>query len=395
MTTPIRQAIVSTLLLLLAVPCYSQYKQFAIQDFEDPQKNWPDILVHGHHSTPLTTRLLDWPSSDYGPGLAEGAAADVIGGYGLELRPLETDPHLSVMFKRALNRQKLGPNGAALFQVDFYFPEDTASHPTMAILGNASDDTGRGGYRFYRFGIDRDRIYFSFTNGKSSPDIYLRQPLSEFNLPTPGWHRLQMIFNGQEEILCAIDGQITSFSPIKDATLSVLEPGVMVTRPKEGGEKAVYADNLEIMWTANAADDPPVAPWLLQNTSSLPVRGLQANLWNLGGFEWTLSPSEAWKQANEESKVIFAVFHGDDQAANEEVMKILSAEDAKFILSQCVPLRVDVGTNSGQVFAQRYSLGEFPSVAVIRVDGRMTNSVHIQTDSGIEWTGLYQKLSGT
>ncbi len=391
----LRIAFSLVMLLLIASPVLAQYRQYAVQHFEDTLGKWPDTLVHGHHSSPLTTRSIAWGVSEYGSLLHEGPSSAIVGNYGLELRPLESDPHLSVLDRRSLNRQKLGAEGAALFQVDFYVPADIAVHPTMAILANASDGSAdRKSYRFYRFGVDRDRVYFSFTNQKGSPDIYLRQSLSEFDLTLPGWHRLQLIFRGQEEILCAIDGQITSFSPISESTLVRLEPGVMVTRAKDGGDRAVYADNLGILWTPDATDDPPGSPWFVRSSLSVPFSGLQANRWNIGGMEWTTSPSEAWREASNANKVIFAVFHGDDLAANENIIRILNVDEIKPVLTQCVPLRVDVDSGSGQVFAQRYNLTDFPAVAVIGLDGEMTNNVHVAKDSDMTWQQILEGLKG-
>lgn len=380
--------------VLLTSGAAAQYRQFAVEDFESTAGKWPATFEHGHHSTPLTTRTVTWAATEKGGVLHAGPAGVVVGNYGLELRPLESDPHLSVMDRRALERNKLGANGAALFQVDFYFDEDEGNHPTLAILANASEGTDRSVYRFYRFGVDRDRIYFSFTNNKSTPDMYLRQALSEFNLTRPGWHRLQMIFRGADEIMCAIDGQLTSFSPISDSTLARIEPGIMVTRSKEGGDRAVYADNLSILWTPNANDDPPGSPWLVRSSVAVPAKGMQANRWSIGGQQWTTSPSDAWKRASAENKVILALFHGDDLAANENVIALLGSEEAKPVLTQCVTLRVDVGESSGQVFAGRYGLKEYPTVAVIGPDGNMINNVPVQPGSGLTWTKVFEMLQG-
>jgi hypothetical protein len=43
------------------------------------------------------------------------------------------------------------------------------------------------------------------TRPPAQPLVYHQQKLSDFNLKRPGWHRLQMIFVGQEDIFCAID----------------------------------------------------------------------------------------------------------------------------------------------------------------------------------------------
>jgi len=379
--------------MVLCAGAQAQYRQFATEDFESTGGKWPTTFEHGHHSTPLTTRVITWALSEKAGALHEGPAGVVVGNYGLELRPLETDPHLSVMDRRALERTRLGATGAALFQVDFFLDADTAACPTIAILANASDGTDRTVYRFYRFGIDRDRIYFSFTNKKGSPDIYERQALSEFSLPRPGWHRFQMIFRGQNEILCAIDGQLTAFSPITDGTLQRLEPGVMVTRSKEGGDRAVYADNLSILWTPNANDDPPGSPWLVRSSINVPTKGIQDNRWSIGGMQWTTTPSEAWKRASAEKKVIFALFHGADLPTNERVIAMLGAPEATAVIGQCVPLRVDVGESSGKVFAERYGLADFPCVAVIDAEGNMVKNVPVK-DPSVQWPQVFQVLRG-
>lgn len=390
------RVIVPVIIVALS-PSYSkgEYVSVSVENFEIGKDKWPETLFHGLHSSPLTTRVLNLAESEYGPLLQDGANREQVGDYGIEFSPLETDPHLTVTDQRPLLREKIGTTGAALIQVDFYFPEDTSTHSTMSILANGSKEVTGATYRFYRFGIDRDRVFFSFTNGKSSPDIYLRQPLSDLNLVQPGWHRLQIIFQGEEDIFCAIDGQITSFSPIKEKTLQTLEPGLMVTRSRGGGEVSVYADNLGIWSTNDKNDDPPLSPWSNPESPLVPFQGLHLSSWNLDNLEWLTSASEAWKQASKENKVIFAFFHDSNESMKDDIIQILNSEEATNIITQCVPLIVDAGSTSGKALALRYNQIQYPSIVLINMDGTLRKSVYFDTTIFKNWTELYTKLRET
>jgi len=386
-----KKCIIALNLLFLTGFSYGEYQLFTISDFENSNGKWHEALMHGHYSTPLTTRVIDWNSTPMKDDLMQESTIPFIGNYGLELRPLETDPHLSMTDHRALTRSKLGTNGAALFQVDFFVPENTATYPTMAILANGFDDGDRSTYQFYRFGIDRDRVFFSFTNKKSSPDMYHRQSLQDFSL-TKGWHRLQMVVKGNGEIVCAIDGQTTDFSPIVENTLNILEPGVMVTRGSDASDSVVYADNLQIHWTLNSNDYPPKSPWAEDSGPYNSAMGFHAINWDIGGFDWMISPAEAWNESQSSGKVIFTLFHDPNDPNKEQLINLLRTNEAIPVLGKCILLRVDVSKSSGANFAQRYNLNQFPVVGVIDNQGNMMSSATISPNS--TWASVYGQLSG-
>lgn len=366
---------------------FPNYEPYAHQDFEHGNLKIPETLRYGLNSSPLTTAIVDWNNDRFRNVIPKDDTRSALGSYGFELFPIQSDPYLSVIDQRAINRKQISRNSAALFQVDFFIPEDTINAPTMALLANAADDSTE--YHFYRFGIDRDRVYFSFTNREAAPELYLRQPLAELNLEKNQWHRFQMQFKGDGTIICAIDGKITSFSPIEEDSLEVLEPGIMVTYSRTGVDQPVYADNLGIWSTDNILALPPVIPWMKGKESETKVNNLYSNYWGIGQLvEWETTPSNAWKSASENDKPIFALFHSDNDKEKALILEELRFDMAIGTIQKHIPLRINVSDSSGEFIASRYQIEKFPTIAILNQDGSLLKQYHLSPDEDFDWTQI-------
>jgi len=373
--------------LLLTGIAFPNYEPYACQDFELGVTKIPESLRYGLNSSPLTTAIVDWDSDRFENIVPKDETRTALGSYGFELFPIQSDPYLSVIDQRAIDRQKIYTNGAALFQVDFFIPQDTINAPTMALLANAANDDTE--YRFYRFGIDRDRVYFSFTNREAAPEIYLRQPLGELNLEKNQWHRFQMQFKGDGTIICAIDGKITSFSPINEDSLKILEPGIMVTYGRSGVDQPVYADNLGIWQTNNILSRPPAIPWMQGKEAETRVNNLYSNYWGIGQLvEWETTPSDAWKAASENDKPIFALFHSDNDSEKDLILEELRSDLAIGTIQKHIPLRINVSDSSGEFIASRYGVEKFPTIAIFNQDGTISEQYHLSPTEDFDWSKL-------
>lgn len=358
----------ATLLILTASASPAQYRMQSMQDFETGGTlGLPEGLLHGHNSTPLTTRIMAL-SDAVEKGIITGEPnADILGEKVLHFAPVEEEPHLSVVYNAYLNREKLGSKGVALMQVDVYLPATGVNHHTVSILASAHDPEygkSKRGYRFYRLGMQTDRVYFSFTNAKASPDIYHRQDIGDFNLTRPGWHRLQMAFHADGNIHCYIDGNEANFSPIQETTLMEVNPGIMVTRYMES-EGVMLTDNLSMMWSGDPDAPLPLSPWRDSDADAY-----AGNIdWENSGVAWETRFSDAWHQARNENKHILVFLHDADEVANNYGLQLLGAPEAQKFLKFVVPLRMNAATDYGKQISDQIGVTSIPAFVVLKPDG--------------------------
>jgi hypothetical protein len=387
MNSPFRlTALLALSALSTAAP--ANYQSLFLQDFEGSE--WPAKLTHGHNSSPYTTQVIAFGTKDPVSILGNGADA-YVGRQALRFQPLQDDPHLSVINQSILSRQRLGADGAAMYQVDFFLDEETGTNPRVALLAQASDPVASGNsksYRFYRFGLDeKGRVYFSFTNETPTPVIFTHDSIATYDLKRPGWHRFQMIFKGQDEIYCAIDGQTTSYSPIRESTLNYLAAGIMVTRTPGGDDPTIYADNLSIHWTNDKNAPLLGSPW---SGGSSPETGKVQ--WNTPTLTWLTSASDAWKEAQKTKRVMFVLFHDDNALRNESLAKLLSTPEAEQVLSRCTLLRINMSEPAGMKIAESYNITVAPVLMVAGSDGRPMTQTSVAMEANPTWDQVYAQL---
>ncbi len=392
-------AALAILAALAGEPANAQYQVFAWENFE--QGALPESLKLGHDATPDHVAVFDFRSPGAPAGITAGVARTEVGNYGLHFKTTEKNRFLSVVSRLELNREQLGASGRALYQADFYLPESLDQFSNVAVLAVAPDDQGApSNWRIYRLGIlDAKNIYFSFTNNQSQPLLYKQESLDLFQLQRPGWHRLQIIFEGRDKIWCCVNGKPTSFSPIEESTFDRLMAGIMVTSPAERPCE-YFADNLSIQWTPQ--DVPlPDSPWLA-GAAPTGVAGLGADSSAAtrlptapgalapaaapasGGGVWLTDPDQAWNLAVQKQRPLLALFLAPRVVAAQQLEQSLMSDPAAQTLPQeFVALRVDVNQLQGGSLAQRLGVYRVPCFLVFGLDGQVKARVLYERTSSL------------
>jgi len=383
--------ILATLFFLsVAVSAYAQYRLFSWENFENATSGLPPTLKHGYSGSTDTTQPVPYLAPSLPGGIREGIARQENQEVGLAFKPTEDLRHLSLTHRVFLDRGKLGSTGSALVQADFYVPPPGQPRPNMALIAVGSDPNAKSTYRFYRFGVLDERLYFSFTNG-GPPELYVQEPIARMNLE-PGWHRFQIIFNGQQEIYCAVDGEFTGFSPINEPTLTRISPGIMVTKTDTGG--TAIADNLSIQWTPEANTPLPKSPWKTGIVTARPgVGGNNPRLFEPDSpVGWYANTTQAWAAAQGAGKPLLVMFHVPEIVPYRYLVD-LSPDDerTKQWFSQFVPLRIDINQLQGGRAAETFEVFRVPTLMVLGSDGRERSRVVVRPNQ-TSWNDILSTL---
>ena len=369
-----------------------QYTVHSWDDFETQVLS--KSLLLGHFASDERAFTRPYAELTDMPGLVSDGAMLQVGNRGLFFQPQPKLNHLSVFSRMSLDRSRLGEKGRALYQADFYLPEAGKPLPNVALLAAVPSADGKLSYSFYRFGVKAggENVFFSFSNNGPEPVIFQQEELVRLQLRRPGWHRFQIIFQGQEEIYCAVDGNYTSFSPIKDKTLQKLNAGLMVTATPKEPTASCLVDNLSIQWTAVDAA-LPISPW----ASPTPTAGGVAEA---GGAKplldddklWTTDPAVAWRQAKSEGKPVLTLFFVPNLSPYRYLQTIIpNDQPARDLLDKYVLLKVDANQLYGGALAQRYRVMRIPTFMVIGTDGQMVKQVVVENNKS-QWSDLVASL---
>jgi hypothetical protein len=268
----------------------------------------------------------------------------------------------------------------------------------MAEMPNP--DPTKASYSFYRFGVQKsESVFFSYTNNTQQPLIYKLVKIDQLQLKLPGWHRFQIIFDGQENIICAVDGKATSFSPIQEPTLDMLRAGFMVSSSTtESG--VCYVDNLSIQWTNESLELPdspwaspsggdsgqPALPTPMDSSASTPGSTARASELN-----WLSSPEDAWQMSAFQNRPLIVLFYAPRVNAYKNLEQFLvSSEESRRFLNQFVLLRLDVNQLRGGTIAQQYKVYKVPCFLLLGKDGKERTKEYYRTEA--DWNALYQNL---
>lgn len=377
---PVRVAGLLILVLTLGrLAVHAQYRVFTWDSFEETQSTLPEHLVLGHYADAETVSAVPYSMLPKFPAIRTPLAEIENGLVALRFQPQPEKQHLSVVNKTFLERRRLGQLGSALVQADFYVPPVGTPWPNFAMLASDSDPAKEGNYHFYRFGTLDDRVYFSFSDGGERPKEYHQQPLSELNLFRPGWHRFQIVFYGQDRIYCAVDGQMTSFSPIIEPTLTRLSPGIMVTHREGAPNLPVVSDNLSIQWTPQPVSQLPISPWTRDPNAVAVVGGNNPKLMEADSpVAWRISPTEAWAESQSKNKPLLVMFCVPEIPSYKYLVDLCpNNESAKTWLSQFIPLRIDTNQLGGGQLAGRFNVFRVPTMMVLGPDGKERNRVTV------------------
>ncbi len=371
---------------MLSAPAWAEFKIHSKEDYESGQfKSGVQYLFQAGR---FNTRVISYDSIQ-DVDLKQGIAGEVCGDYGIEFSTSPSQRFLSVVSPTKLNRELLGDNGAALFQADIFVPAGvSASHSAAVATFNDTDDkpieTGASIWNLYRLGsVENSKAYFSFTDGGASAKIYLHEDIKTSEDLSGGWHRFQLLFVGQEEIYCYIDGIQTTFSPIIDGSLTNLRPGFFISSPQNAPFK-VYADNLTIMWSKNAQTPVPAPPWITDEEK------VEAS-----SVEWLVDPIIAQRKSYESGKPLLYLFCNPSSVGYQELTNNIfrSNDEAQTLLSEFILLRVDINEKRGQQMARDMSIDRVPSILVQGTNDE--EKARFTMDSNPTWNEISDPLKQT
>lgn len=382
------------LMVLAGLPATLAFAQFQVLSWDNFEDGiMPSTLTRGHDATSDSIRLVDFLSAEAPPGILDGIARTECGRYGLLFETNDDQRFLSLASPIALDRKQLGERGKALIQADIYIPDNDPNIPNMAVLAIAPKEPDkRETWQFYRMGLlGGDKVYFSFTNKEAAPTIYMHEIVDKSTLKIPGWHRFQIIFDGQDKIICAVDGKATNFSPVPESTLTLMQAGLMVTKPTDKKGSRAYIDNLSIQWTTE--DVPlPDSPWATPVAPSAPTAASPASF----GFsappaaaaaapvaqEWMTSPEDAWERCLQQQRPMLVMFYAPRANNYQRLEQILSGDgSAQNLINQFVPLKIDVNQLRGGTIAKQFVVFKVPTLIVIDPLQRERARVLFETNS--------------
>lgn len=381
---------------LAASTAFAQYQVYSWESFEAGALSPQLSLIH--QATPSSVSVVDYTkmAADQ-PVLAEAPTQSECGGYGLRLQTHDTqdkDQFVSVAHNLKMERSLLGSSGRALFQADFFLPEAGGYLPNSAVLAYAGGVPPSA--KMYRFGIVKNRwVYFSYQDGiKEPPALFQQETVDALNLKRPGWHRFQIIFEGQDRIVCAVDGKPTKFSPVMEPTLTSLQPGFMISSAK-GNMGSCLIDNLSIQWTMEDAPIPdspwaegamPAAPPVAAPIAAPPGSSTTA-------LSWSLAPVDAFSRAAAEKRPLLALFHAPRVKQCEALDANLNGDaEAQSLFSKFVLCKIDTNQLQGGSWAAKFQVYRVPTLMVFAPDGAKTAEIHFGKDD--TWATVLANLRG-
>jgi hypothetical protein len=297
------------------------------------------------------------------PGFRSVEAARETGQFGLAITSDPKNVLTGLATGTVLQREKLGAQGKALYQADFYFPAETEKQTNFAVLAMLPMKPGQSQpQQFYRFGVSKLKaLYFSFVEGASKPQTEVKTDKELFKkVPKASWHRLSIVFEGRSRIRCFVDGREASFSPIEEGTLKELQVGILNAENKD--VLTTYVDNMSIQWTPEDVplpDSPYAASW-----GDAPSAPQPAN-----AMTW-LTPEEGKAKATASGRPMFVYMHAPRVAATQTLNQILDSDPkAREFLKGYVPVKIDVNQLQGGTIARHLNVSRIPTVILMQPNG--------------------------
>lgn len=364
----------AALLALATATAQAQYRVFDWVNFNDGKL--PPSLSMGHDATAELVTPVNLSGAGMPAEIFSDVAKTECGPYSLSFKPSPKLPHLSVLSPLALDRNLLGDQGRALFQADFFLPAEGTVASSMSLLAAFDEKGERRAYKWYRFGTmpDKGIVFFAFVNGTEKPALFHTQRISSLKLQRPGWNRFQIVFEGRERIVCAVNGNPTAFPAITEGTLRMLNAGVMVTHPAVTPEQEALVqpgiiDNLSIQYTPQAAEFPD-APWTKNREVVFDTTTGEATLLDpASGLKWYDNTADAWSAAKTQQKPILVLWY-TPRSVPFEYLESLMPKDAatRALLNNYVLLRIDVNQLAGGSIAQKRNIVRVPTLMVMTPD---------------------------
>src|SRR5690606_1137058 len=164
------------LIVLAVAPAMAQYRVHDWMNFDDGRL--PQRLAFGHSADESTVTVMNLMGGNVPPILRLGIAQTEIGRGAVRFVPTPDLMHLSAVSTTSMERNRLGVDGRALYQADFFLPAPGTPVPeTIALLAVSAEGTSTTQYRMSRFGIQRgNRLFFAYADGVDpTPKIFLFQ----------------------------------------------------------------------------------------------------------------------------------------------------------------------------------------------------------------------------
>lgn len=343
----------------------------------------PASVSLGHKATPDVVRPLALAGPDAPDHILDGWASAECGTHAVAFTPGKERPHLSLLSHLALDRNLLGSNGRALYQADFFLPPKGAKSPSVSLLAAEDKLRNRQSKHWYRFGLNTNgnAVFFSYTPGTEAPTVYHQMAVDKLELARPAWHRFQIIFEGNERIVCAIDGKPVKFPAINEPTLRLLNAGVFVASVT--GEEARFTvpaivDNLSVQYSPALAPIPD-SPWARDPAAATSApRGDVSPLDPASGLPWLDNPQEAWAMARATRRPLMVLWHVPRSAPSRYLEELMPRDAAtREALARHILLRVDVNQLAGGSQAQKFNIVRLPTLIVLTPDGIESNRLPV------------------
>ena len=319
-----------------------------------------------------------------------------LGSYGLELLSIPADVAEDYMTGLSsgivLDRRKLGQNGKALFQADFFIPQDMTNMPSLAVLAMKPLQPGEVVPKsIYRFGMTRQTtIYFSLMNADTSLPTFSKVDAEMTNqLPRGYWHRFAIVFEGQSTIRCFIDGREAQFSPFSDNSLQQLQVGILLADNKKSYK--AYADNLSIQWTRQNVPLPE-SPWEYSWTGAAKPLQIfeQATEDSRNQLTWK-EANTAYNEAEQSGRPLLVYFYAPNVSLCNKVDKIFAENaSAHSFLNRYSLTKINTNQLQGGEYAGKFNIFKVPTLIVMNPSGQVQKKIVIsRTD---EWNDIQTKI---
>jgi hypothetical protein len=401
------------LLLFCALPFVvsAQYQVYYWSNFEDGQ--FPPGTTPLGKDFKSAVHVMDYSQIQGVPReFRAGIAASETGRHGLMIRADPAQHITGLGVGLILDRDRLGAEGRALYQADFFIPAADMTLPNVAVLAMEPPEPGKNTPKaFYRFGIALNRaLYFStMVQTEAEARLYVQDRSYLEKITRPGWHRFAIVFRGPTTIHCYIDGIEMPFSPIEEPTFRKLQVGIMVADKEKAYD--CFVDNLSIQWATEDAplpDSPYAEGWVPKIGNPAQVASGPADAAPSTAATGTASPgapkataaeepilwydpATGYEKATAAKKPLMVCFYAPRIPATQTLSQIFDTHpSAQAFLRQHVLAQIDINQLQGGELAKRFLVFKVPTIIQIGPDGQEKARATFARDD--TWETFHAKL---
>jgi hypothetical protein len=381
-----------------------QFHDYFTNDFE-AGLNMDNTFALGYRFEDMVSLVDLNAMTGMSPQFRDICAMNETGQYAIKLHSDPTNWITGLGSGVVLIRDKLGMDGQALMQADFYIPPPDQVMPNIALLAmeplKGNEVTPQS---LYRFGVAENKwLYFSHVDVDSpSANIFVFDSSIAAYLPRPAWHRFAMLFEGGSRIRCFIDGRELAFSPIEDSSLGKLQAGIMLADKKLKYD--CYVDNLCIKWAQANTPLPECAyaqMWRQvpgQNQQvAMPATAMPSQFQNgieHGGTQTELqwldyTTARAYPVWSQSPKLFY--FSTPKGLATQHIENLFKTDaDARQCISKYIRVKVNITDTQGSQIARHFSVYKAPTIVVLNHADRETGRVIVsEFDS---WNVIHDQI---